>query len=129
MTRMALLPPRFRARLDRLGVGLSALCMVHCVAGLVFVSVLGIGGTVLLNPRIHEIGLMLAIGIGGLGLGAGVMRHRRADILIAGVAGLSLMALGLMVPDGPIEAGITILGVCLLALAHLRNMGLHRHSH
>jgi len=126
---MAQVSPRIRARLDRLGVGLSALCVVHCVSGLIFVSVLGIGGSVLLNPRIHEIGLMLAIAIGAVGLGAGVMRHRRADILIAGVAGLALMALGLVVPDGPIEAAITISGVCLLASAHLRNMGHHRHGH
>lgn len=124
---MPALSHHIRARLDRLGVGLSALCAVHCVAGIVLVSVLGIGGGVLLNPRIHEIGLMLAIVIGALGLGAGVLRHRQANILIAGAAGLALMALGLAVPDGPLEAAITISGVTLLASAHWRNLVRHRH--
>jgi len=125
---VATLPALIRLRLDRCGVVLSALCVVHCVSGLVLVTVLGIGGGVLLNPRIHEVGLALAIVIGGLGLGAGVMRHRRTDILVMGCAGLGLMALGLVVPDGAVEAGVTISGVCLVAGAHLRNLR-HRHVH
>ena len=37
-----------RARLDRIGVLLSGLCLIHCVAGLFLVRMLGIGGGVLL---------------------------------------------------------------------------------
>lgn len=119
---MSPLNTTIRRRLDRAGVLLSTLCAVHCVSGLVLVTLLGVGGGVLLNPRIHEIGLALAVVIGGLGLGMGAMRHRRPAVLAAGCAGLALMALGLVVPDGPVEAGVTILGVTLLASAHLRNM-------
>jgi hypothetical protein len=115
-----------RRKLDRVGVVLSALCLIHCVSGLVLVTVLGIGGGALLDPRIHEVGLMLAIGIGAVGLGFGAMRHRRAGPLALGAAGLALMALGLVVPDGVVEAGVTIGGVSLLAFAHIRNL---RHQH
>ena len=115
-----------RRRFDRAGVLLSTLCLVHCVAGLVLVTFLGIGGGVLLNPRIHEVGLVLAIVSGGIGLGMGALRHRRPSVLAAGCGGLVLMALGLVVPDGPGEAALTIAGVSLLASAHIRNM---RHSH
>ena len=115
-----------RRRIDRAGVLLSTLCLIHCLAGRVLVSVLGLGGGALLNPRIHEIGLALAVVIGAIGLGMGAMRHRRPMVLVAGCAGLVLMALGLIVPDGPAEAALTMVGVLLLASAHIRNM---RHAH
>jgi len=115
-----------RGRLDRFGVVLSALCVVHCVSGLVLVTVLGLSGSVLLSPRIHEVGLAAAIVIGGIGLGFGVARHRRRDVALLGVGGLALMALGLVVPDGMFEAAITITGVSLVATAHIRNL---RHVH
>ncbi len=115
-----------RGRSDRAGVLLSTLCLVHCVAGLVLVSLLGIGGGVLLNPRIHEIGLALAVVIGAIGLGMGAMRHRRLAVLAVGAAGLVLMSLGLAVPDGPFEAALTMAGVTLLASAHFWNL---RHAH
>ena len=115
-----------RGRIDRAGVLLSTLCLVHCVAGLVLVSLLGIGGGVLLNPRIHEIGLALAVVIGGIGLGMGALRHRRLAVLAVGATGLVLMTAGLTVPDGPLEAALTMLGVSLLAGAHIWNL---RHAH
>ena len=65
-----------RRRIDRAGVLLSTLCLIHCLAGLVLVSVLGLGGGALLNPRIHEIGLALAVVIGAIGLGMGAGRGR-----------------------------------------------------
>ncbi len=115
-----------RRQLDRFGVVLSALCAVHCVSGLVLVTVLGLSGGVLLDPRIHEIGLALAIGIGGIGLGLGAVRHRRRGPLLVGGVGLMLMAGGLVMHDGTREAAVTIAGVSLLAAAHWRNL---RHVH
>ena len=50
-----------RARLDRIGVLLSGLCLIHCVAGLFLVGMLGLGGGVLLNPDIHRWGLAFAL--------------------------------------------------------------------
>jgi hypothetical protein len=84
-----------RAKLDRLGVALSALCLVHCVSGVVLVGLMGVGGGVLLDPHVHEIGLMAAIAIGA-GLGFGLARHGRREPLVLGCAGLVLMAAGLV---------------------------------
>jgi len=111
-----------RAKLDHAGVLLSALCLVHCVSGLVLVSLLGLGGGALLDPRFHEVGLVVAIAIGAIGLGFGVLRHGRRLPLVLGALGLGLMALGLVVPHGLAEVAATVPGVILLAFAHIRNL-------
>jgi len=117
---------RLRRRLDTAGVVLSALCAVHCLAGVVLVVVLGLGGTVLgailADPRIHEYGLILAVALGAIGLVGGFLRHRRHSILAMGATGLALMAAGLVVRHGLPEAALTVTGVLLLATAHIRNL-------
>jgi hypothetical protein len=111
-----------RGRLDRVGVILSGLCALHCLAGLLIVAGLGLGGGVLLNPEIHRIGLALAIAVGSVTLVFGVIRHGDPVPLQVGAAGLGLMAFALFVGHGTAEAVLTILGVTLLAWAHLRNL-------
>lgn len=111
-----------RSRFDRIGVALSALCAVHCVSGLVLATFLGLGGGMLLDPRIHEWGLAAAIGVGLFGLGFGALRHRQIGALVTGAIGLALMALALAVSHGAGEAVLTIAGVALVALAHLHNL-------
>lgn len=111
-----------RRRFDRAGILLSGLCAVHCVLGLVLVSVLGLGGGLLLAPQIHEVGLGLAVAIGLSSLGMAYLRHRHARPLTVGLSGLALMAAALFVGHGPKEAFLTIAGVALVAGAHLWNL-------
>ena len=113
---------QLRDRFDRVGILLSGLCAVHCLATLLLVAVLGLGGGVLLSPAIHRIGLALAIVVGGIGLGFGVARHGRREPLLLGIAGLLLMGTALATGHGPAEAALTIAGVGLVALAHWRNV-------
>ncbi|WP_338466957.1 MerC domain-containing protein [Novosphingobium sp. ZN18A2] len=111
-----------RDRLDRAGVLISGLCAVHCVAGIVLVGLLGVGGGILLNPEIHRVGLALAVLIGALTIGLNAIRHGRLSLLALGGAGLSLMTAGLFVGHGTHEALLTIGGVSLVALAHIINI-------
>jgi hypothetical protein len=111
-----------RDRLDRAGILLSGLCAIHCVVGVAIVTVLGLGGEFLLDPVIHEVGLALAILIGLVTLGLGVARHGQTGPLIGGGIGIALMAAGLAAGHGVAEAAFTIVGVAILALAHLRNL-------
>lgn len=111
-----------RDRLDGFGVLLSGLCAVHCVLGLVLVAVFGLGGGVLLSPAIHELGLALAIAVGALTLGLSAWRHGRTGPLVLGGCGIALMAGALLVGHGPREAFLTIAGVTLVAIAHIRNL-------
>ena len=111
-----------RGRLDRVGILLSGLCAVHCLLGLVLVAVLGLGGEALLSPSIHRTGLAVAVLVGIVTLGLGAMRHGRMGPLAIGACGIALMAAGLTVPHGLPEAALTIAGVALVALGHMRNL-------
>jgi len=114
--------PRIRDRLDRMGMVLSCLCAVHCVAGLVIVAGLGIGGTFLLDPAIHRVGLLLATLVAGVAIGLGALRHGRAAPFVVAMTGLSFMGGALAVPHGVEEAVLTIIGVSLVALGHVLNL-------
>ena len=76
-----------RNRLDRVGVLLSGLCALHCLAGILLVAGLGLGGEYLLAPMIHRVGLALAIAVGSITLVLGVVRHGDPLPLQVGAAG------------------------------------------
>jgi hypothetical protein len=115
-----------RDRLDRVGVALSCLCAIHCVATVVIVAALGLGGGFLLNPAIHRVGIGLAMLIAGVAIGMGALRYRRPAPFVVAMMGLSFMGGGLAVPHGVEEAVLTIIGVSLLSVGHVMNV---RHLH
>jgi hypothetical protein len=119
---MAFSLPRIRDRFDRLGMVLSGLCVVHCVAGLVIVAGLGLGGSFLLDPIIHRVGLLLAVLVAGVAIGLGALRHRRRAPFVVAMTGLSFMGGALAVDHGFEEAVLTVIGVSLVALGHLLNL-------
>ena len=119
---MANIVPWIRGRLDRVGVLLSALCLLHCVAGLVLVAGLGLGGTFLLDPAIHKVGLVLATLVAGVAIGIGAIRHRRAAPFVVAMTGLSFMGGALAVGHGTEEAVLTIIGVILVSAGHVMNL-------
>lgn len=114
--------PGIRDRLDRMGMVLSCLCAVHCVASIVVVAALGIGGSFLLDPAIHRVGLALAMLIAAVAIGLGALRHGRRAPFVTAMTGLSFMGGALAVPHGTEEAVLTIIGVSLVALGHLLNV-------
>jgi Co/Zn/Cd efflux system component len=113
-----------RGRMDRVGVLLSGLCLIHCVAGLVIVAGLGLGGGALLAPEIHRIGLAVAMVVAGVAIGMGALRHRKPLPFVVAMTGLSFMGGALAVPHGADEAVLTIIGVVLVAAGHILNLRL-----
>jgi hypothetical protein len=107
-----------RGLFDRMAIGLSGLCLVHCVASAIFVALLATAGGFLLNPMIHEVGLTLAIGIGVVALGRGILVHDFMMPSAIGGLGLGVMAGSLSLPEGGAGTVYTILGVLILALGH-----------
>jgi hypothetical protein len=104
--------------MDRLAIGLSGLCLVHCLASAIFVAMLASAGGLLLHPAIHEVGLMFAIALGIIALGRGVVDHGFMMPSAVGGLGLGVMAGSLGLPEGGAGTLYTIIGVAILALGH-----------
>jgi hypothetical protein len=104
--------------IDRLAIGLSGLCVVHCVASAVLVALLASAGGILLNPAIHETGLTIAIGLGVIGLGRGVRHHGFMLPAAIGSLGLGMMAGALTLGHSGGEVLYSVAGVLTLALGH-----------
>jgi MerC mercury resistance protein len=104
--------------LDRWAIGLSGLCLAHCLATSVAVALLASAGGILGNPIIHEVGLVIAILFGALALGCGVMTHGFAMPAWVGSLGLGVMAGALGLPHSGGEVVYSVLGVLILALGH-----------
>jgi len=114
-----------RGVLDRAGIWLSSLCLLHCLATILLVSVLGLGGQALLAPEIHRYGLALALIIAAVAIGWGALRHRKAAPFVTAMTGLSFMGGALAVPHGFEEALLTIIGVSLVSIGHILNLRSH----
>ena len=104
--------------IDRFAIGLSGLCLVHCVATAVLVLMLASAGSLLLDPHIHEIGLAFAIVLGALGLGRGIFDHGYMMPSSIGGIGLGTMAGSLTMTHGLEEVLVSVFGVLVLALGH-----------
>ena len=118
--------PWVRGRLDRTGMLLSSLCLVHCLGGLFLVAVLGLGGGLLFAPWIHRVGFALAMLIAAFAIGLGALQHRRPAPFVVAMMGLAFMGGGLTVKHGAEEALLTIIGVSLLAAGHVLNLRYRR---
>lgn len=119
---MAQFAPWIRGKMDRVGIFLSALCLLHCVAGLVLVVGLGFGASFLLDPDIHRVGLVFATLVAAVAIGMGAIRHRRALPFVVAMTGLTFMGGALAVGHGTEEAVLTMIGVTLVAAGHLLNL-------
>jgi hypothetical protein len=115
------LPPAPRTslqrRLDHIGIGLSGLCALHCLATLLVISALG-----LFDPAIHRIGLAMALAVAAMAIGWGLLRHRRMLPFVIASAGLALMTFALVVPHGANEFVLTLAGVVVVSFGHLLNI-------
>ncbi len=107
--------------LDRLAIGLSGLCLVHCLATAVFVATLASAGGLLGSELVHEIGLGVAMILGAFSLGRGITEH--GYMMPSAVGGLGLGAMGgaLTLPHDGSELVATMVGVGILALGHRLN--------
>jgi MerC mercury resistance protein len=104
--------------LDRWAIGLSGLCLAHCVASAVALTFLASFGGALLHPAFHEVGLALAMLLGAIALGRGVMEHGYSMPAYVGSLGLGVMAGAMTFPHDGSEAVFSVLGVLIVALGH-----------
>ena len=111
-------------RLDRIAMGLSGLCLVHCIATAALLGLLASAGGILGSPIIHETGLTLAMVFAVIALGRGAVAHGFILPISIGSLGLGVMAGALSLPEGS-DVFFTMAGVGLLALGHRLNCLAH----
>lgn len=116
-------------RLDRWAIGLSALCLVHCLAIPATLLVLPLFAHELISHQswVHWLLLVLALPLSAFALLRGYRRHRYLPVVIAGGIGISIMFVGVAHIAGvELELPLSMAGALCLVYAHVQNM---RHSH
>ena len=125
-------------RLDRLGIVLSGICIVHCLAlPLLLAALPFLGGSLLGGHGFHEVLLLAVLPVSMVALGFGWRRHGDARVLWLGGAGLALLAFAtygyrlIGLPEDW-ERVISIIGGLIHAAGHVLNFrrtrALHDHS-
>lgn len=110
------------SRLDRMAISLSGLCVIHCLGTAILIGLLASAGGILGRPIIHEVGLTLAMILGTVALGRGVLTHGFMMPAAIGALGLGVMAGALTLNEGRLEPVYTVVGVLILALGHRLNV-------
>ncbi len=110
--------------LDGAAVGLSALCLIHClalpllVAGLPFLAQFSEG-------HLHAQMLVVVIPLSVVALGLGFRHHRSKRILFAGAIGMLTLIVGATLAHSQLglvaDRIFTIAGAIVLASAHFYN--------
>jgi len=116
------MPARFNSFLDKSAMTLSGLCLVHCLAGTLLLTVFAAGGD-WLGHNVHIVGLAIAMPLAALALWRGFAVHHRIGVGLLGATGITLMAASLLIGHGgAAEIALSVAGVSLLGLAHLWNL-------
>jgi hypothetical protein len=110
--------------LDGAAVGLSALCLIHClalpllVAGLPFLAQFAEG-------HLHAQMLVVVLPLSFIALGLGYRHHRNLKIVAAGAVGMLILTIGATVAHDNLGLAadrlFTIVGALVLATAHFYN--------
>ena len=120
--------------IDQIAIGLSAVCIIHCLAvpfviALLPVAAASMGG----NSHFHEFMLWVIIPTSLVGLGLGVRIHRQYMLPLIGAAGLSIIIVAALwghdVWHWWYEIGLSSAGSLVLAFAHWRNFSEVRRHH
>ncbi len=116
--------------LDQLAVTLSGLCLLHCLLLPVAIAVLPFLGQVG-EDHLHVQMLIVVLPVSTIALTLGFRRHRDKRIVVWGIAGLLLLAIGGTVVHSLFgifaDRALTISGSITLAITHYWNSRLSRH--
>ncbi len=109
--------------LDRLAIGTSLLCLLHCIGlPILFAMLPALSSVLPLGEGVHVLMLLTALPVSGIALTGGYRAHGRIVPAILGTLGLVALAVGVMFASTPaIETAFTVAGGLALATAHIGN--------
>jgi len=119
-------------RLDKLAVGLSAACLIHCLITPILVVALPIAGGFFAAEYFHGILLLVILPTSSIALFLGCRRHGRLAVLSLGIVGLTVMVVAVLTHEAigdDWERLVTGSGGLLLAAGHILNYRSCRHAH
>lgn len=113
----------YSGKWDKLSVGVSLVCAIHCVVLPVFFSTLTLFEIELMeNPVIEFSTIVLSVGAGGWAVWKGYRKfHRRFSIVLVFLIGLLLMTLGNAIENELSEQIVKFFGVVIIITAHYLN--------
>ena len=119
---------------DKVAIGLSLACALHCLAVPVMVSLYPSVITAgLQDERIHLALLAFVIPISAFSLTMGCRQHKQFPVVSLGAAGIFVLILSALLGHDlgseSLEVAGTLLGSGLVACSHLLNFKLCRASH
>ena len=114
---------------DKLAIGLSLACVLHCLAlPIMLVLLPSLAALNLDNEAFHLWMVVAVIPSSIYALTMGCKQHRRYQLLVWGVVGLALLILALALGEERIgewgEKGLTVLGATFVAIGHWFNFRL-----
>lgn len=109
--------------LDRIAIGLSSLCLVHCLAMPLLLLALPTASLVFAFPEHFHLAMWVAaIPVSLIALRSGHGHHRHLLPAVAAVVGLCFLGYGaVFIIAERVELSMTVTGAILLAAAHFRN--------
>ena len=122
---------KLQATMDKVAIGFSVLCAIHCMAlpvALTMIPILVV--TPLGSENFHQLMIWLVLPTSSLAFTLGCRHHKDLVVIMLGCIGLMLIGLSAFwvvhAWDETGERVITILGGLVLAFAHVRNHRLCR---
>ena len=113
-----------RSLWDKIGLALSSLCLIHCLALPVALSALPWLGIVFEEEWVHMLFAAVAIPVAFIAFIPGYLKHHLKSILFLGLSGVTLLLLGSIGHDlvgEEIAHWVTVCGGVLLVSGHICN--------
>lgn len=109
--------------MDKIGVGASLLCVLHCLITPLLVTTLPVVAAT--EEQMHSVFAIIILSLGMLAFIPGYQKHENKLILITGFMGVSLIIIAALLPEMEnaeiLETGLVVVGGITLSIAHLRN--------
>ena len=107
---------------DKLAIGLSLMCTVHCFATPVILALLPSLAVLQINAeQFHLWILAVVLPTSLLALSLGCKKHKRTRYMACGVVGLACLIIAVLLGQEEAEKALTLIGSAFIALAHWFN--------
>lgn len=107
---------------DKLAIGLSLMCTVHCFATPVILALLPSFAVLQINgEQFHLWVLAVVLPTSLLALSLGCKKHKRTRYMACGVVGLACLIIAVLLGQEEAEKALTLIGSAFIALAHWFN--------